>query len=201
MPYTEWLLSRLPERVGCVLDLGCGCGELCRLIAPRAERVIGVDVSGAMIGRAQERCADAKNVEFVAGDMMDLQLPAGGCDAIVSMAALHHVDLAAVLSRARGWLGAGGLMLNVDLRASEGATDRLIDFIGAGGAGARAALQRLSRDARSEACDAWRAHLGHDCYLTVSEVRRICEKQLPGADVRWRLRWRYTLEWRERGCV
>lgn len=54
-----------------VLDVGCGCGDtslaVARLVQPGGT-VIGVDLSGPMLGRARERSAGLDNVSFVEAD-------------------------------------------------------------------------------------------------------------------------------------
>jgi len=48
------LLTRKPRRFRSVLDLGCGTGLCGELVAPVADRVDGVDLSGAMLEQARQ---------------------------------------------------------------------------------------------------------------------------------------------------
>lgn len=77
---TERLLSRLRgQSFGQVLDVGCGAGELSLAIArgrPDA-RVIGVDVSSALVATARERASNLPNVAFDLADAAEWQAPAG----------------------------------------------------------------------------------------------------------------------------
>ena len=63
-----------------VVDLGCGTGANFRFpeeaVGPDG-RIIGVDISGAMLEIARERCtaADWRNVELVEGDFSEFQFP------------------------------------------------------------------------------------------------------------------------------
>ena len=45
--------------------------------------------------------------------------------------------------------------------------------------------------------EAWAAHGQNDSYLTLRGVRRICEKELPGARVKKHLLWRYSIVWQK----
>ena len=67
-----------------LLDVGCGTGDdvrdLAQLVGPRG-RVVGVDVSGAMIAEAKKRHATSElPVEFVEGDAQDLTFPEASFD-------------------------------------------------------------------------------------------------------------------------
>jgi SAM-dependent methyltransferase len=52
-----------------ILDVGCGSGWLCKLLAQRVTegRVVGADVSDEMIRLARRACADLPNTMFVVG--------------------------------------------------------------------------------------------------------------------------------------
>lgn len=52
--FHRWILRRLPERVGSALDVGCGSGDLARLLARRAERVHGIDADPEITARARQ---------------------------------------------------------------------------------------------------------------------------------------------------
>lgn len=71
-----------------VLDVGCGTGDTTRACADRAVdgRVLGVDLSTAMLERARMRAADAglTNVEFERGDAQVYPFEPEWADAVVS---------------------------------------------------------------------------------------------------------------------
>lgn len=93
-----------------VLELGCGDGEnAARLLSLGAAYVYGIDVSGALIARAQAR-AQPGRLEFA---NKDASQPIGAeFDAIVGRSILHHVDYRPMLRRLFAEsLRAGGTMV------------------------------------------------------------------------------------------
>jgi SAM-dependent methyltransferase len=57
-----------------VLELGAGTGRVTRVLAPLAERVVAVDLSGHMLAHAREALRDAPGVHLVLADMRQLAL-------------------------------------------------------------------------------------------------------------------------------
>ena len=63
------ILSLLPWRRGMsVLDLGTGTGVLVPYLAEKGCRVLGIDASDGMLGRAEEKFGRLPGVEFVRSD-------------------------------------------------------------------------------------------------------------------------------------
>ena len=78
-----------------VLDIGSGPGLLAEDAAKMvgAEgRVLGVDVSDAMVTMARTRCAALPQAEFIACDATKIGVPDGGFDAAVSTQVYEYVD-------------------------------------------------------------------------------------------------------------
>jgi len=112
LPATLRLLATKPSDR--VLDLCCGQGVLCRLLADKAAEVVGVDVSPSLIASARERTA-AGNVRFAVADARKLDAAdvaatiGGPFDAAACVMALHDVDdLAGLLRSLAGCLKPGG---------------------------------------------------------------------------------------------
>ena len=76
------------ERSDVALDIGCGVGRLTRVLAGRAARVYGLDVSGEMIERAREHNAALANADWIVGDGVSLR-PLG--DASITVVVSHVV--------------------------------------------------------------------------------------------------------------
>ena len=113
----DTLLEALDVRIeptNVVLDLGCGVGRLTRVIAERAARVCGVDVSSEMVALARQHNAGLNNVEWIVGNGSDLEpLPDQSFDLCLSHVVFQHIpDPAITLGYVREMgrvLRAGGL--------------------------------------------------------------------------------------------
>ncbi len=57
---------------GLLLDLGCGTGNICRLMSRYAQTVVGMDSSAGMLREAEEHSVGG-NIVYVRGDMRNLQ--------------------------------------------------------------------------------------------------------------------------------
>ena len=104
------LLARIPiDAPGTVYDLGCGPGNVTRLLHERwpDARVVGVDSSEEMLGRAR---ATLPELEWVAADLATWR-PDAAPALIYSNAALHWLDGHETLfPRLMGFLAAGGVL-------------------------------------------------------------------------------------------
>lgn len=96
------LLSRLHQYVADqvqptarVLDVGCGTGDLVWRLAPKAEEVVGLELSPAMVEYANERLSETPlpNVSFVLGDATRAlaHLPDGHFDLATAVLVLHEM--------------------------------------------------------------------------------------------------------------
>lgn len=100
-----------------VVDLGCGCGDTTVDIAERVGaggRVLAVDVSAPMLGRAGERIAEKglrDRVELVVGDAAAHAFAPGAFDAIVSRFGIMFFERPAeALGNLRRALRKGGVL-------------------------------------------------------------------------------------------
>jgi SAM-dependent methyltransferase len=185
----------LPGRCQQVLDLGCGTGTFSRLLAERAGRVLGLDLSPEMVRIARERSRGHETLEFQVADVTAWPFPSETFDCIASIATMHHLPLVDMLRKAKVALRVGGVLLILDLYQSQGVADALTDVVAVP---VNLALRLLKTGRiRSPAAvrAAWAAHGSHDTYLTLSQVQRIAAANLPGAQVKKHLLWRYSLIW------
>jgi 2-polyprenyl-3-methyl-5-hydroxy-6-metoxy-1,4-benzoquinol methylase len=105
------LVAQLPDRLGRVLDVGCGAGNVGRAIRARADRLVGIEL-------VPEAAAQAREVydEVAEGAVEDV-LPRleGPFDTIIAYDVLEHLaDPASVLRGLHG-VAAPGALLHVSV--------------------------------------------------------------------------------------
>jgi ubiquinone/menaquinone biosynthesis C-methylase UbiE len=117
-----------------VVDIACGTGPnfslLEEAIGPGG-RIIGVDLTDAMLSRARERTAKNgwANISLVQSDALTFDFPAG-VDAILSTYALTQVpECAEVIAHGAGALAPGGRLAVLDLKVPDN-TPRRISQLG-----------------------------------------------------------------------
>ena len=105
--------NEIPE--GLVVDLGCGSGQWARELLRAGYRVLGIDISEAMIGLAREK---APGAEFRVGSLFEAEIPP--CDAVTSVSeVLNYLfdpesegrGLEGVFGRVYGALRPGGVFV------------------------------------------------------------------------------------------
>jgi SAM-dependent methyltransferase len=197
--YHPELLRHVPPRVRDALDVGCGAGAFSRLLAPRCERLLGVDLSREMVRIARER-AEAEglaHLRFRVVDANSMPLSPESLDLVVSIATLHHLPAEPTLARWRDALRPGGTLLVLDV---------VNDLTVAGLARSAVAvpwnlaLRRWHTGALRDPPELRRAREEHGrthVYATMADVRDLAARLLPGARVRHHLLWRYSLAWRK----
>ncbi len=194
--YHPYLLRQLPARLESALDVGCGIGTFSRLLAARAERVVGLDLSPEMIRLARERAAAFPNIDYQVADVLETDLPSAAFDCIASIATLHHMALEPVLLKLKAALKPGGMLLILDLYQGEGLSDLPYRALGIPVHHLLRALHGRTAPPQSPAAQqAWQEHGDGDTYPRLAEVRQIAAAHVPGAQVRRHLLWRYSLVW------
>ena len=99
-----------PENAN-VLEVGCGTGAVCRVIAdwPNVSKVMGVDPSPTLIGKARELSDGVAGVEFEEGDGKSLRFDDASFDVVILHTILTHVpEPEAILAEAFRVLKSGG---------------------------------------------------------------------------------------------
>lgn len=134
-PVARVVLGRLGVRAGeQILDLGCGNGWATRLLAQAAPGAgaVGVDVSPAMIARAEELHSNRIRARYELSSFEALDFPDARFDRAFSMEALYYAtDLARALSELRRVLKPGAACdVVIDCYAERESTRRWGEVLG-----------------------------------------------------------------------
>lgn len=191
--YHRWLLARPPSGLDRALDVGCGAGALAEKLTDRVTHVDAVDASAAMIRRAMRRRPG--RVEWLLGDVLDETLPLDprGYDVVVAVASVHHLPLRPALARLTGLVRPGGVLAVIGLYRKSTVVDVGLELITLPANAVMGAwLAARGRAGKPQDVDMpvrWPLN-------TFAEIRAAAADRAPGARLRRRLYWRYTLLWR-----
>lgn len=108
---THDLLGTLPWRGDeRVFEAGCGTGYATALLAERAGSVLAADLSEGMLAEARKRLAATgrRNVDFAAGDALEVVAAAGPFNLVFSSWVLGYIPLKPFFAAARAALAPGG---------------------------------------------------------------------------------------------
>jgi arsenite methyltransferase len=120
-----------------VLDFGCGAGLDSILAARgvgRSGKVIGVDVTEAMLAKATKNASalGVENVEFRRAEAADLPIPDGAVDVVISNGVFNLcLDKPKVLAEVFRALKPGGRLQMADILLDDGVTPREVERKGA----------------------------------------------------------------------
>jgi 2-polyprenyl-3-methyl-5-hydroxy-6-metoxy-1,4-benzoquinol methylase len=91
------------------LEVGCGTGLFTEMFAKSGARLVAIDVSNDLLGKASERHVPPDQVRFLRANFNDFEWP-DRFDAVVGSSVLHHLDLTLALGRILRLLKPGGVM-------------------------------------------------------------------------------------------
>ncbi|MGI5423963.1 class I SAM-dependent methyltransferase [Streptomyces sp. CA-179760] len=192
--FHRWILRQRPARVGSALDVGCGSGDLARLLATRAAQVHGIDADPAITARARELTPATAPVTYAVADA-PTGLPDGPYDVITCVAVLHHLPFKQTLKALRDRLAPGGTLVVVGLSREETPIDHVL---GIASIPLNIVMALVKNRGRRAARPASMTAPTRPADMTFPEILREARAVLPGARLRRRLFWRYTLVWHHR---
>lgn len=195
--FHKFIIESLPLKIDKSLDIGSGKGIFTKLLAERSGEVTGIDVSAKMIHCALEGTREFTNVKLIIGDITSWDIKENYYDAVVSIAALHHMDIDTVLPKIISSLKKNGTLIIVDLYKSGGFIGFVYSLISL----PYAFLLRIARTKRlfysKQVRDAWNEHCRDDEYTTMKEINETAAKFMRGAEIKRHLLWRYSLTWKK----
>lgn len=123
-PRARWMVGRVSG--GSLLEVGCGNGGMTRLLAPRVDRVVALDVSGPSLAAVRE--LGLPNVETVQS-LVERYRPATRFDWIVASEVIEHLrDPRRVMRLLVSWLAPGGTLLVTTPRGHWESDEHLHEF-------------------------------------------------------------------------
>ncbi|EGQ73938.1 class I SAM-dependent methyltransferase [Actinomyces sp. oral taxon 448] len=175
-------------RGGNALDVGCGDGLLLAHLATVCRCVVGLDPDVQVVARARRRLEQNPQAEVLLDDVMDPDLPQriGTFETVSCVATLHHLPLEPALARLSELVAPGGRLIVVGLAANGSLWDWVLSAL--------AVLPlRVVGTLRRETPDI--GVVTRPPRQTLAEIRAAASRLLPGATIRRRFYYRYTLIW------
>ncbi|MFI6813647.1 class I SAM-dependent methyltransferase [Nonomuraea sp. NPDC050328] len=186
--YGPWI-ARQVRGARQVLDVGCGTGNLVALLRRGGAAVTGLEPDPATARLAVERFAGDPGVAIVRTGF-DGREPGRRWDAVTLVAVLHHLPLVPTLRELRECLVPGGRLVVVGCYRQDGAGDL---FAALAAVVANPVVGLLKHPRRAVATPAHMAAPVAEPRETLGEIRAAAARELPGARIRRRLFWRYSL--------
>jgi 2-polyprenyl-3-methyl-5-hydroxy-6-metoxy-1,4-benzoquinol methylase len=191
--YQKYLLKNIPKNACRILDVGCGTGELTKKLAGYAAEIIGIDVSENMINEAEKRNHDEK-IHYIKTSAEDyLRETEKQFDAIISSAALHHMNEEEILKSMKTRLARDGRIVILDLVKTETIMEWILAIIAALLNPFVMLIMRGRLRVSKEEKEAWTGHFQYDSYLTIHEAEAVVKKSLGKGKVKRHLFWRYSI--------
>jgi SAM-dependent methyltransferase len=181
--YHDLVLRSVPP--GCRRALDVGCGQLlARHLATHCQEVIGIDVDPDTLSCARSVSGAETRITFIDGDVMTHAFD-DSFDLVTAVAVLHHLPLRPALARFQNLLRSGGILSIIRLYRGSAPSDYALAAVAVP---ANWAL-------RCRYCYTEVGAPVQDPRETLHEIRTACDVMLPGAVIRRRLLFRYSLNW------
>jgi SAM-dependent methyltransferase len=166
-----------------VLDVGCGDGLVVRELTWVGHPVTAIDADEPSITRARAPRSGPR-VDFVLGDFMSYPFEPESFDAVVSIAALHHMPESDALQGMAELVPAGGTLVGVGLARSRLPIDLPWEIAGA-------VMTRILQRRNGGYCEVTNPTVWPPP-STYREIRDMAITTLPGVRYRRHVMWRYS---------
>ncbi|WP_067842384.1 class I SAM-dependent methyltransferase [Nocardia lijiangensis] len=188
--YGPWVVAQVAAAgARHVLDVGCGTGNLVARLRDCATTVTALEPDPKIVRMVAQRFADDPAVTIVHADFARRD-PQRRWDAVVLVAVLHHLPLVPTLRELRDCLVPGGRLVVVGCYRAAGPVDLLADLPAIA---ANPVIGMIKHPARADQPPPHMTAPAADPKETLADIRAAAALELPGARIRRRLFWRYTL--------
>ncbi len=162
------------------LDVGCGTGNVLKKLAPRFDKVIGIDLSGEMLNRAYGNIADEDNSRLVRASASGLPFPDEYFDLVSAYSLLHHLpNFSDPISEISRVLKKGGILYidHEPVDREKMPVKMYLKFCDILNGEMREGLPPYEEtgDIEREHCD-YHLHHGEDGGIPISQIEKICEE-------------------------
>jgi SAM-dependent methyltransferase len=191
--YHRYLLRHVPAGCGRALDVGCGTGVFARRLAHHARSVEAMDRAPQMTAKARALSTDTPNVHYLDADLAGYDLGSRRYDYITCIVSIHHMPCTDTIIKLHEALAPGGVLAIVGLYRQATPADYAYDLVAIpANITVNAAIQMKARCTRRPTGQANTAPV-MDPQTTLADIKRETSLTLPGAVIRRRLYWRYSL--------
>jgi len=188
--YSPWAARQVAAaRSRHVLDVGCGTGNLNSRLRRHATTVTGLEPDPTTAHMAAERFADDPAVAIVRADFAGRD-PKRCWDAVTLVAVLHHLPLVSTLRELRDCLAPGGRLVIVGCYRDDRPVKLLADLPAIL---ANPVMGMIKHPTRAMTLPPHMTAPTTAAQETLADIRDAAARELPGARIRRRLFWRYTL--------
>lgn len=184
--YHGWI-SKIVGKRNRILDVGCGDGTLAQFLRTPDNHILGIDPSYSSIQRAKEQ-NEYQNVDYIQMSFEDFNVENTKFDAIIFVASIHHMDMKEAIDKAISCLEKSGVLIIVGLAKPAKFLDWVIEVLRVIPSGI---ISAIKNNTTSEELN---IDVSYDI-PKMTEVRKICAKQLYGYTLRSGLHYRYLLTW------
>jgi len=182
------IVRRCSSTAGPILDVGCGDGLLVERLSQSGRQVLGLEPDASTAEHARRRCSALTNVTIVSATWERALLDAGSFGFISMVATLHHLDISQALRRAADLLAPGGVLYVIGIARLTSRTDYAHALVSMPRARVVGVLRR----------EKWPVDMNtKGPEMGYSQVRREAVAVLPGARVRRRPYYRFSVDWRK----